>query len=195
MKHLLQEIDRVKRDRNAIILAHVYQRAEVQDVADFTGDSLDLSRKATETAADVIVFCGVRFMAETATIMNPGKIVLLPEHAGCALADMATREQARVKKKKYPQAAVVSYINSPAAVKAESDVCCTSANAINVMNSLAAEQVLFLPDRNLGRYVASCTNAQTKKLFYGKVIVTCMKRTFPRLKLSSLRKNTPKQKS
>jgi len=160
MKHLLQEIERARRDRNAVILAHVYQRAEVQDVADFTGDSLELSRKALDTAADVIVFCGVRFMAETAAILNPEKTVLLPEYAGCALADMATTKQLRAKKKKFPQAAVVSYVNSPAAIKAESDICCTSANAVNVVKSLAAEQVLFLPDKNLGRYVASQTDKE-----------------------------------
>jgi quinolinate synthase len=154
-----EEIIKLKKRRNAVILAHVYQRGEVQDMADYVGDSLDLSRRTVNIEADVIVFCGVQFMAETAAILNPDKKVLLPDiNAGCGLADMATAEQLRIVKNEYPNASVVSYVNSSAAVKAESDICCTSANAVNVVNSLPANQVLFVPDRNLGSYVAEHTN-------------------------------------
>lgn len=153
---LREEIAELKRTRNAVILAHVYQRPSVQRVADFAGDSLGLSRKAVETSADVIVFCGVRFMAETASILNPGKIVLLPEPAaGCDMAAMATAEQVRRKRRELPEdTAVVSYVNSAAEVKAESDICCTSANAVEVVQSVPQDHVLFIPDRNLGSYVA-----------------------------------------
>jgi len=154
-----EEIEKLKMKRNAVILAHVYQRGEVQDIADYVGDSLDLSKKAVRTKADVIVFCGVQFMAETAAILNPEKIVLLPDkNAGCGLADMVTVKQLNILKKQYPRAAVVSYVNSSAAIKAESDICCTSANAVTVVNSLPYNQVLFIPDRNLGSYVAEQSN-------------------------------------
>jgi len=154
----MENLTRLKDQNNAVILAHVYQRGEVQDIADFVGDSLDLSRKAVSTEADVIVFCGVLFMAETAAILNPEKTVLLPDiNAGCGLADMATAEQLVELKKRFPEAAAVSYVNSSAAVKAESDICCTSANAIDVVNSLPNGQILFVPDRNLGSHVAEHT--------------------------------------
>jgi quinolinate synthase len=154
-----EEIEKLKKKRNAVILAHVYQRGEVQDIADYVGDSLDLSKKAVNTNADVIVFCGVQFMAETAAILNSEKMVLLPDkNAGCGLADMATVEQLKILKKQYPHAAVVSYVNSSAAIKAESDICCTSANAVTVVNSLPHNQVLFIPDRNLGSHVAEQSN-------------------------------------
>jgi len=157
---LIEEIKQLKEDQNAVILAHVYQRGEVQDIADYVGDSLDLSKKAVSTKADVIVFCGVQFMAETAAILNPEKKVLLPDkNAGCGLADMATVEQLREIKKQYPYSITVSYVNSSAAIKAESDICCTSANAISVVKSLPENSILFVPDRNLGSYVAE----QTKK--------------------------------
>jgi quinolinate synthase len=157
----IKKIRKLKKEKNAIILAHVYQIGDVQDIADYIGDSLDLSRKAMSTKADVIVFCGVRFMAETAYLLNPTKTVLLPdENAGCGLADMATVKQLKSKKKEYPDAAVVSYVNSSAAIKAESDICCTSANAIDVVNSLPQNQMLFLPDRNLGSYVAEHTDKE-----------------------------------
>jgi len=158
-----EKIEKLKMERNAIILAHVYQRGEVQDIADFTGDSLDLSKKAVGTDAEIIVFCGVKFMAETAAILNPDKTVLLPvKNAGCDLADMATVEELRQKKKEHPKAVVVSYVNSSAAIKAESDICCTSANAVNVVKSLKGV-VLFVPDKNLGSYVAKKTGRKIGK--------------------------------
>jgi quinolinate synthase len=127
-----EKIEKLKKERKAVILAHVYQKREVQDIADYVGDSLDLSKKAASTAAEAIVFCGVRFMAETATILNPDKKVLMPDKgAGCGLADMASVEQLKTLKRQYPGATVVSYVNSSASVKAESDNCCTSANAID----------------------------------------------------------------
>jgi len=158
---IIKEIKRLKKEKNAVILAHVYQPGEIQDIADYIGDSLDLSKKAVNTNADVIVFCGVKFMAETASILNPNKNVLSPDkNAGCSLADSAMVEQLKTKKKEYPDAAVVSYVNSSAAIKAESDICCTSANAINVVNSLSEDQILFIPDRNLGAYVAERTGKE-----------------------------------
>jgi quinolinate synthase len=157
---LREEVEELKRTRNAVVLAHLYQRPEVQHVADFTGDSLELSRRAAETDADVIVFCGVRFMAETAGILNPGKTVLLPEPAaGCALAELATAEDVLRRRAELPEdTAVVSYVNSSAEVKAVSDVICTSANAVRVVASLPQQHVLFVPDRNLASYVAEQTD-------------------------------------
>ena len=149
----------LKKKRNAVILAHVYQREEVQDIADFVGDSLDLTQKTLDTHTGVIVFCGVRFMAETAAILNPDKTVLLPDvTAGCGLADMATVEAVKTAKRKHPDWAVVTYINSTAAVKAESHICCTSANAVRVVNALTDSEVLFVPDKHLGSYVAEKTD-------------------------------------
>ena len=154
-----QKIKELKEKYNAVLLAHVYQKPEIQDIADFTGDSLALSKKAVNNNADVIVFCGVTFMAETAYILNPKKTVLIPEKtAGCTLADMATVSKLKEMKKKHPHAAVVSYVNSSAEIKAESDICCTSANAVKVVNSLEEDEILFLPDKNLGSYVAEQTD-------------------------------------
>jgi quinolinate synthase len=153
------KIARLREERNAVILAHNYQRDEVQDIADFVGDSLELSRKAAKTDADVIVFCGVHFMAETAAILSPEKTVLLPDtKAGCPMADMITADQLREKKRELPEAIVVTYINSTAAVKAESDYCCTSANGVQVVKALdPAKEILFVPDQYLGSYIASQT--------------------------------------
>jgi len=155
---LIEKITSLKKRRNAIFLVHNYQLGEVQDIADFIGDSLELSQKAAKTEADVIVFCGVHFMAETASILCPDKTVLLPDtHAGCPMADMITAERLREKKKEHPRATVVCYVNTPAAVKAESDICCTSANAVKLVEKLDAEEIIFVPDQYLGSYVASKT--------------------------------------
>jgi quinolinate synthase len=158
-EQLLQKIEKLKEQRKALILAHNYQPGEIQDLADFTGDSLGLSIKASQTDAQVIVFCGVRFMAETAAILCPGKTVLLPDKfAGCPLADMITAQQLRRLKQKNPGALVVCYVNSSAEVKAESDYCCTSANAVELVNSLPADRsIIFVPDQHLGRFVAERT--------------------------------------
>ncbi|MBN1190711.1 MAG: quinolinate synthase NadA [Dehalococcoidales bacterium] len=156
---LVKKINELKARRKAVILVHNYQLGEVQDIADFLGDSLELSRKAAGTDAEVIVFCGVHFMAETASILCPDKTIILPEfNAGCLMADMITASALREKKNEHPAAAVVCYVNSPAEVKAESDICCTSANAIEVVNSLASNEILFVPDQNLGHYVSTKTS-------------------------------------
>ncbi len=155
---LIEKISALKKRRNAVILAHNYQLGEVQDIADFVGDSLELSQNAAKTGAAVIVFCGVHFMAETASILCPDKVVLLPDmNAGCPMANMITAERLREKKKEHPQAVVVCYVNSPAEVKAESDICCTSANAVGVVESLDAREILFVPDQYLGHYASSRT--------------------------------------
>ncbi len=152
---LAAEIRTLAASRDAVVIAHNYQRAEVQDVAHFTGDSLGLSRQAASTDASVIVFAGVHFMAETAKILAPDKTVLLPEpRAGCPMADMVTGDALRAWKAQHPGVAVVTYVNSSAEVKAESDVCVTSANAVAVVRALGADRILFAPDRNLGSWVA-----------------------------------------
>jgi len=159
LNQVLEKIQKLKNKRNAVILAHNYQPGEIQDLADFTGDSLGLSVQASKTDAEVIVFCGVLFMAETAAILSPQKTVLLPDKtAGCPMADMITADQLRDLKAKYPDALVVCYVNSSADVKAESDYCCTSSNAVEVVNSLPKEkQIIFVPDQHLGRFVLEKT--------------------------------------
>lgn len=153
---LTEEIGRLRKERNAVILAHNYQRAEVQSIADYTGDSLELARRATQVDADVIVFCGVYFMAETAAILNPGKTVLIPDpSAGCPMADMINAEQLRAFKAKHPGAKAVCYVNSTAEVKAECDMCVTSGNAERVMATFPPEQeIIFVPDQHLGGHIA-----------------------------------------
>ena len=152
---VLKKIGELKARRKAVILAHNYQVPEVQDAADFVGDSLELSRKAAGLDAEVIVFCGVHFMAETAAILSPGKTVLLPEvEAGCPMADMINGRELRAWKARYPGLPVVCYVNTSAEVKAESDICCTSSNAVSVVDSLGVDELLFVPDKNLAAYVA-----------------------------------------
>ena len=153
---LVERLFELKRQRNAVILAHNYQRGEVQDVADYTGDSLGLSQQAAKTDADVILFCGVHFMAETAAILCPDKTVLMPDpNAGCPMADMITPRELALAKEHHPDSVVVCYVNSSAAIKAMSDICCTSANATKVVASVPADRpVLFVPDQSLGDYVA-----------------------------------------
>ncbi|MDD3922359.1 MAG: quinolinate synthase NadA [Endomicrobiia bacterium] len=158
-EELIKKIQELKKQRNAVILVHNYQRLELRSIADFTGDSLELSRKAAQTEADVIVFCGVHFMAETASILSPSKKVLLPDiESGCPMADMITRDQLIQFKKDNEGATVVTYINSTAAVKAETDICCTSSNAINVVKSISNDKIIFCPDRNLGSYTQKLLN-------------------------------------
>jgi quinolinate synthase len=155
---LVDRISALRKKRNAVILVHNYQLGEVQDMADFVGDSLELSQKAAKTAADVIVFCGVHFMAETASILCPDKVVLLPDmNAGCPMANMITAERLRAEKKEHTRASVVCYVNSPAEVKAESDICCTSANAVEIVKSLGDREIIFVPDQYLGHYVSART--------------------------------------
>jgi quinolinate synthase len=155
---LIEKIIKLKKKRNAVILAHNYQLGEIQDIADFVGDSLDLSQNAAKTDASVIVFCGVHFMAETASILCPNKTVLLPdEHAGCPMANMITAPQLRARKQEHPKATVVCYVNSSAAVKAESYICCTSANALGVVESLDTNEIIFVPDQYLGHYISTKT--------------------------------------
>lgn len=156
---MIEEINELKEQKNAVILAHNYQIPDVQDIADYVGDSLGLSQQAAETDADTIIFCGVHFMAETASIISPHKTVLIPDlDAGCSLADSITADQLRAWKAENPEAVVVSYINTTAAIKAESDYCCTSSNAVQIVESIPEDkQVLFLPDKFLGTYVEMIT--------------------------------------
>lgn len=155
---IVDRIRRLAKEKDAVILAHNYTRPEIQDIADFVGDSLELSRIASKLSSKVIVFCGVHFMAETAYILSPDKTVLLPDpYAGCPMANMITADQLREFKKRYPNAKVVCYVNSSAEVKAESDICCTSANAVDIVNRLDSEEIIFVPDKYLGSYVSRIT--------------------------------------
>lgn len=157
--NLIEKIQKLKKDRHAIILSHNYQLPEVQDVADYRGDSLELSRIAAKTDAGVIVFCGVHFMAETASILSPEKTVIMPDkNAGCPMANMITAEDLRELKERHPKAEVVGYVNTSAEVKAEVDICCTSTNAVKVVNSLKdAEEIIFVPDKYLSDFVSKKT--------------------------------------
>lgn len=156
MNELIEKINKLKKEKNAVILAHCYQNVEIDEVADYVGDSLYLSQMAAKTNADIIVFAGVYFMAQTAKILNPDRKVLLPRlESGCRMADMITLEQLREFKSKYPEIPTVCYINSTAEVKSECDICCTSSNAIKIVDSLKAKEILFLPDTYLGKWVES----------------------------------------
>ena len=156
--NLKEKIAELKERLRAVIVAHNYQRPEIQDIADFTGDSLELARRCTEVDAETIVFCGVHFMAETAAILNPERTVLLTEgSAGCPMADMISADELKEWKRRYPRALVVSYVNSTAGVKAESYSCCTSANGVKVVDAVPNNEILFVPDQNLGHYVSTQT--------------------------------------
>lgn len=158
-RELRERLEQLKKERNAIILAHYYQRDEIQEVADFRGDSFLLAQKAAQTDADVIVFCGVHFMGESAKILAPNKSVIIPdERAGCPMADMVNVDGLRALKREHPNAKVVSYINTTAEVKSETDICCTSANAVKVVESVDADEVIWVPDKNLGNYVSKFTS-------------------------------------
>jgi len=156
---IIGKINKLRKERDAVIVAHNYQRPEVQDIADYVGDSLGLSQEAAKTKAKTIVFCGVHFMAETAAIISPDKTVLIPDdNAGCPLANMITVRQLKEEKAKYPDAVVVAYVNTIAAVKAESDYCCTSSNAVKIVSAIPKDKkIIFIPDQSLGSYVANQT--------------------------------------
>jgi len=157
-KELIKKIDQLRKKHNAVILAHNYQLAEVQDIADYSGDSLELSRIAAKSDKKLIVFCGVYFMAETASILCPDKTILIPDpFAGCPMANMITAEDVRVLKKKHPKATVVGYVNTPAEVKAELDICCTSTNAADIISKVKTEEIIFVPDQHLTDFVSKKT--------------------------------------
>lgn len=181
---VVDEIMDLKRERRAMILAHHYQESEIQEIADAIGDSLELSRKALEFDGDVIAFCGVKFMAETAKVLNPTRTVVLPDmEAGCSLVDACPADQVRAFKAKNPDYVIVSYINTSVEVKAESDILCTSSNAVKVVNSIPAEKpILFLPDVNLGNYVKRETGRENMKIWQGACIVHA---TFPARRLTA----------
>lgn len=187
---IAEEILALKRERKAILLAHHYQESEIQELADVIGDSLELARKAKQFEGEVIVFCGVWFMAETAKLLNPDRIVVVPDaNAGCSLVDSCPADQLRAFKQRYPDHVVVSYINTSAAVKAESDIICTSRNAVDVVNSIPAEKpILFCPDINLGNYVKQQTGRQNMKIWQGACIVHA---TFAARRLTALRLQHP----
>lgn len=187
---LVEEILELKKERNAVILAHHYQDTEIQEIADSIGDSLELARKAKELDCEVIAFCGVWFMAETAKILNPARTVVVPDRdAGCSLVDSCPVDMVRAFKRKYPDHVVVSYINTSADVKAESDIICTSRNAVAVVNSIPADQpILFLPDINLGNYVKKMSGRQNMRIWQGACIVHA---TFAARKLTEARNAHP----
>jgi quinolinate synthase len=187
---ITDEIAKLKQERRAVILAHHYQESEIQEIADSIGDSLELARRARDFDGDVIAFCGVVFMAETAKILNPEKIVVVPDiDAGCSLVDASPVEQVRAFKRANPDYTIVSYINTSAAVKAESDIICTSRNAVDIVNSIPAEKpILFLPDVNLGNYVKQKTGRENMKIWQGACIVHA---TFAARRLTQARVQHP----
>ncbi len=187
---ITEEILELKQQRKAIILAHHYQDSEIQELADAIGDSLELSRRAKQFDGDVIAFCGVYFMAETAKVLNPSKIVVIPDaEAGCSLVDSCPVEQVREFKRRHPDHVIVSYINTSVEVKAESDILCTSRNAVAVVNSIPADKpILFLPDINLGNYVKKQTGRENMKIWQGACIVHA---TFPARRLVAARSEHP----
>ena len=187
---LAEEIAELKTQRRATILAHHYQEPEIQEIADSVGDSLELARIAQKFDGDVIAFCGVRFMAETAKVLNPQRIVVLPDiHAGCSLVDSCPAEGVRAFRRKHPEYVVVSYINTSVEVKAESDILCTSRNAVAIVNSIpASKPILFLPDINLGNYVKAQTGRENMKIWQGACIVHA---TFPSRRLAAARAEHP----
>jgi quinolinate synthase len=187
---IVEEILDLKRDRRAILLAHHYQESEIQEIADAIGDSLELARKARDFEGDVIAFCGVWFMAETAKVLNPERTVVVPDReAGCSLVDSCTAEAVRAYKRRYPEDVIVAYINTSVDVKAESDIICTSRNAVDVVNSIPAEKsILFLPDVNLGNYVQKQSGRRNMRIWQGACIVHA---TFPARRLTKLRAEHP----
>src|SRR5579863_331586 len=189
-KTLSEEICDLKQERRAVLLAHHYQDAEIQELADWVGDSLELARKARAFDGDVIAFCGVWFMAETAKVLNPNRVVVVPDRAAsCSLVDSCPVEPVRAYRRRHPDHVIVSYINTSIEVKAESDILCTSRNAVQVVNSIPADKtVLFLPDINLGNYVKQQTGRENMKIWQGACIVHA---TFAARKLSQARANHP----
>ncbi len=187
---IADEILELKRERRAILLAHHYQEPEIQELADVVGDSLELSRKAREFEGDVIAFCGVWFMAETAKVLNPARTVVVPDRdAGCSLVDSCPVEPVRAFRRQHPEYAIVSYINTSIEVKAESDILCTSRNAVKIVNSIPADQpILFLPDVNLGNYVKRQTGRENMKIWQGTCIVHA---TFPARRLAEAKAEHP----
>src|SRR6266568_5851002 len=190
---IADEILDLKRERKAILLAHHYQEPEIQELADCVGDSLELARKARECEGDVIAFCGVWFMAETAKVLNPGRVVVVPDRlASCSLVDSCPVEPVRAWRRKHPDHVIVSYINTSIEVKAESDILCTSSNAVKVVNSIPpGKTVLFLPDSNLGNYVQRQTGRENMKIWQGTCIVHA---TFPARRVAEAKARYPRAK-
>jgi quinolinate synthase len=191
VQSISEEILDIKRQRRAVILAHHYQENEIQELADAVGDSLELARKAREFDGDVIAFCGVWFMAETAKVLNPKRIVVVPDrHASCSLVESCSAEQVRAYRRAHPDNVIVSYINTSVEVKAESDILCTSRNAVQIVNSIPADQpILFLPDINLGNYVKQQTGRENMRIWQGACIVHA---TFPARRVTSARMEHPR---
>lgn len=191
VQSIVDEILELKQQRRAIILAHHYQDSEIQELADSIGDSLELARRARDFEGDVIAFCGVVFMAETAKVLNPARTVVLPDlDAGCSLVDSCTAEQVRAFRKTHPDHVIVSYVNTSVEVKAESDILCTSRNAVSIVNSIPATQpILFLPDINLGNYVKQQTGRENMKIWQGACIVHA---TFMARRLAAARAEHPR---